>query len=61
MRDRIFKDLKRAMKAQNKDVLSVIRMVKGAMQMEELNKKRPLMKKWLVLFQNKLRPEKNPL
>lgn len=42
MRDRILEDLKSAMKAQNKDVLSVIRMVKGAMQMEELNKKRPL-------------------
>ena len=42
MRDRILEDLKNAMKAQDKEVLSVIRMVKGAMQMEELNKKRPL-------------------
>lgn len=42
MRDRILNDLKEAMKAQNKELLSVIRMVKGAMQLEELNVKHPL-------------------
>lgn len=42
MRDKILEDLKNAMKAQDKTLLAVIRMVKGAMQMEELNKKRPL-------------------
>lgn len=42
MRERILEDLKKAMKAQDKKTLSVIRMVKGAMQMEELNKKREL-------------------
>lgn len=42
MRDRILNDLKEAMKAQDKDRLSVIRMVKAAMQMEELNQKREL-------------------
>ncbi len=42
MRQRILDDLKEAMKAQDKLTLSVIRMVKGAMQMEELNKKREL-------------------
>lgn len=39
MRDQILEDLKAAMKSQDKETLAVIRMVKGAMQMEELNKK----------------------
>ena len=38
MRDRILNDLKEAMKAQDKDLLAVIRMVKGAIQMKELDK-----------------------
>ena len=42
MRERILNDLKKAMLAQDKKTLSVIRMIKGAMQMEELNKKREL-------------------
>lgn len=42
MRDKILNDLKEAMKAQDKVRLAVIRMVKGSMQMEELNLKRPL-------------------
>lgn len=42
MRDKILNDLKEAMKSQNKELLSVIRMVKGAMQLEEINKKREL-------------------
>lgn len=42
MRERILKDLKQAMKEQNKELLSVIRMVKGAIQMEELKVKHPL-------------------
>lgn len=42
MRERILNDLKEAMKSQNKEVLAVIRMVKGAMQMQELDKKAPL-------------------
>lgn len=42
MRERILEDLKKAMKEQNKKELSVIRMLKGAMQMEELNKKSEL-------------------
>ena len=39
MRDQILEDLKTAMKNKDKETLSVIRMVKGAIQMEELNKK----------------------
>lgn len=42
MREKILNDLKEAMKNQEKTKLSVIRMIKGAMQMEELNLKRPL-------------------
>ena len=42
MRERILNDLKEAMKTQDKEKLSVIRMLKGSMQMEELNKKHEL-------------------
>lgn len=42
MREKILNDLKEAMKAQEKERLTVIRMVKGAIQMEELNTKREL-------------------
>ena len=42
MREKILNDLKEAMKAQNKEKLTVIRMVKGAIQMEELNVKHEL-------------------
>lgn len=42
MRNQILEDLKTAMKAQDKDKLSVIRMLKGAIQMEELNVKHEL-------------------
>ena len=42
MRDRILKDIMAAMKSQDKEKLSVLRMVKGAMQLEEINKKKEL-------------------
>ena len=42
MREKILNDLKEAMKAQEKERLTVIRMVKGAIQMEELNTKKEL-------------------
>ena len=42
MKERILIDLKNAMKNQNKDLLNVVRMVKGAIQLEEINKKRDL-------------------
>ena len=42
MRNQILEDLKNAMKSQDKELLSVIRMVKGAMSLEEINKKREL-------------------
>ena len=42
MRNKILEDLKNAMKMQDKEKLAVIRMVKSAIQMEELDKKREL-------------------
>lgn len=42
MREKILEDLKNAMKSQDKEKLAVIRMVKGAMQLEELEKKHEL-------------------
>lgn len=42
MRNQILEDLKQAMKNQDKETLTVVRMVKGAIQMEELNTKREL-------------------
>ena len=42
MREKILNDLTKAMKEQNKEVLSVLRMVKGAMQLEEINVKHEL-------------------
>ena len=42
MRERILNDLKTAMKNQDKDTLKVVRMVKGSMQLEEINLKREL-------------------
>lgn len=42
MRDRILNDLKTAMKNQDKETLSVIRMVKGSIQLLEIDLKREL-------------------
>lgn len=42
MRERIFEDLKNAMKNQDKELLQVIRMVKGAISLEEINNKKEL-------------------
>ena len=42
MRERIMNDIKEAMKSQDKEKLSVLRMVKGAIQLEEINKKQEL-------------------
>ncbi len=39
MREKILNDLMQAMKSQDKETLGVLRMVKGAIQLEEINKK----------------------
>ena len=42
MRERILNDLVSAMKSKDKETLTVLRMVKGAIQLEEINKKQEL-------------------
>ena len=42
MKERLINDLTNAMKSQDKELLSVLRMVKGAIQMEEIKEKREL-------------------
>ena len=42
MRERILNDLVTAMKSKDKETLTVLRMVKGAIQLEEINKKQEL-------------------
>lgn len=42
MKERILEDLKTAMKNQDKETLAVIRMVKGAISLEEINTKKEL-------------------
>ena len=42
MREKILNDLVTAMKNKDKETLAVLRMVKGAMQLEEINKKQEL-------------------
>ena len=42
MREKILSDLVAAMKSQDKETLAVLRMVKGAMQLEEINLKHEL-------------------
>ncbi|MBQ7141115.1 MAG: GatB/YqeY domain-containing protein [Bacilli bacterium] len=42
LREKLLNDLKEAMKNKDKETLNVIRMVKGAIQLEEINKKREL-------------------
>lgn len=42
MRERIMNDIKESMKSQNKERLAVLRMVKGAIQLEEISKKQEL-------------------
>ena len=39
MKERILEDLKNAMKNQDKETLSTIRLLKGALQLDEINKK----------------------
>ncbi len=42
LREKILNDLKEAMKNKDKETLSVVRMIKGAIQLEEIDKKREL-------------------
>lgn len=53
MREQILNDIKNAMKNQNKELLNVLRMVKGAMQLEEINKKHELTDEEMVAVLSK--------
>lgn len=53
MREQILNEIKNAMKNQNKELLNVLRMVKGAMQLEEINKKHELTDEEMVAVLSK--------
>ena len=53
MKEKILNDLKTAMKNQDKEKLSVVRMIKGALQLEEINKKRDLTDDEIILVISK--------
>ena len=62
MRDNLLKELMDAMKSQDKELLSVLRMVKGAIQLEEISKKHQLTDEEFVSViskQIKMRKESN--
>lgn len=66
MKERILVDLKNAMKNQNKDLLNVVRMVKGAIQLEEIKVKHVLNDDEVItiiarVLQGKLKQGKNQL
>ena len=48
MKERLTNDLKEAMKSKDKTRLSVIRMIKGAIQLEEINLKRELTEEEII-------------
>ena len=59
MREQIMNDLKTAMKNQDKELLNVIRMVKGAIQLEEINVKHELTDEEMVsLISKKIKSRK---
>ena len=53
MKERILEDLKNAMKNQDKDTLSTIRLLKGALQLEEINKKGELTEDEIIAIVSK--------
>lgn len=62
MRERLMNDLKNAMKNQNRELLSVLRMVKGAVQLEELNKKRELTDEEMIsVFEKQIKTRKESI
>ena len=62
MREKILKDIVCAMKEKDKETLSVLRMVKGAMQLEELEKKKELDDtEMTVLLQKQIKTRKDSI
>ena len=62
MKERLLEDLKLAMKSQDKVKLSVIRMVKAAIQMDEIAKKRELTEEEIVsIFAKQIKTRKESI
>lgn len=62
MRERLLNDIKDAMKSQNRELLAVLRMVKGAVQLEELNKKRELTdEEMITVFSKQIKTRKESI
>lgn len=62
MREKLLIDLKNAMKNQNKELLSVVRMVKGAMQLEEIKQKRELNDdEMIAIIHNQIKTRKDAI
>ena len=62
MRERILTDLISAMKSKEKDKLSVLRMVKGAMQLEEINVKHELNDEEVIkIISKQIKPRKDSI
>lgn len=62
MREKIFSDIVCAMKEKDKEKLSVLRMVKGAIQLEELEKKKELDDmEMTVLMQKQIKTRKDSI
>ena len=59
MREKLLNDLKNAMKNQNRELLQVLRMVKGSVQLEELNKKHELSdEEMITVFEKQIKTRK---
>ncbi len=59
MREKLLNDLKNAMKNQNRELLQVLRMVKGSVQLEELNKKHELTdEEMITVFEKQIKTRK---
>ena len=50
LREQILNDIKESMKNKDKETLSVVRMVKGSIQLEEINKKQELTLTYNISF-----------
>ncbi len=62
MRERLLNDIKNAMKNQNRELLSVLRMVKGSVQLEELNKKHELSDEEMIsIFEKQIKTRKESI
>lgn len=62
MREQVLNDIIKAMKEKDKEKLAVLRMVKGAMQLEEINKKRELTTEEMIgVFSKQIKTRKESI